>query len=235
MTEPAKLDAFLAKASKQVEWGKSYLEEMRGFGSQGRVSEFERVLAACLATLDSLHDFLLAGARLKKEAAWRFELERLRESDPLLRYLWKARNSELHDVVVKWLPDMRLLRLKILDQAVHEFVSIALESKYPPNSSLRPVASLLFLYDANTIDELTRKLKGGARPSPSAIAHLGAELEFTLDSFSLNEFTVNFKGKSVRVQEPSLHLGRPVAPDAYNVIDIAFNFYSRKLDELRAL
>ena len=231
----ARLEAFLAKAVKQIEWGNSYLEEMHAFGTKGRLADFERVLASALATLDSLHEVLLAVARFKRAIAWRLELDQLREKDRLLRYVWKARNSELHDVVVKWQPDMHLLRLKILNQTEHEIVSIALESKYPPGSKLRADASLLFLYEASAIEELTSMIRSGAQPSLAAVKILAAELDFSLKSFSLNEFTIDFRGKPVRVLEPSLHLGLTVAPDAYNVIYLAFDFYSRKLDELRAL
>ena len=220
---------FLDKAEKLLAWGGMYLEEMRNYGRHAELDDVERVFVSILLTLDSVHQALVDAAKKLDLDQWRDQLNQLRENDILLRYLWKARNSETHDALVKWRPSMKHIEMRVIDPS--RTAKIADPRMIGQQASIARL--FCYLFDARNEAELIEVLKENPKPSLEKQAEAGVELLHSLDSLSLDSFSLG-RGNGVQtIDAPTSHLGKMLPPSADQAVLHGLEFYKSKLNELK--
>jgi len=118
MTRAERAAAFFSKAERLLRWARSTLEEMRLHARAARIDDVERSFFSLLAIVAAINDSLEDCAKLSGHTTWFTSLGDTRSSDQLLYYLWKARDSDVHDTVIKWQPrtdTMGRLTARIVD------------------------------------------------------------------------------------------------------------------------
>jgi|LGVE01.1.fsa_nt_gb hypothetical protein len=220
---------FSEKADKLLGWCDQLLEEMRTHGRAGAVGDVERVFVSLLLFFDSIHQALADCAKKLDQDQWRDQLNQFRESDPLLRYLWKARNSEAHDALVKWRPSMKHIDFRIVDPA--KATNIADPAAIGQRAAISKLIS--FAYEVASEQDLIEKLKISPQPSKKAQEEAGVQLLQSLDSLSLDSFTIGRGRSAETIQAPSSHAGALLPPSADQAVLFAVRFYRSKLSEIR--
>jgi hypothetical protein len=200
-------------------------------GTCGDLENLERTMFLLLALISSLHEAIASTASVAKDDSWLQVFEDKRKSDPLLRYLWMARNADIHDAIVKWTPELQELELKIVDPRKAHVVSRGYRaSGTAAEDSLRLFE---FLFHASSPAAILRALDSGYRPKPERLAQAGVELEFMLQGFVLKDFDVRIQGKTTTIPAPSTHLGSPLLPGAHVATEASVEYYRSCLSELR--
>ncbi|MBF0527738.1 MAG: hypothetical protein HQK55_00425 [Deltaproteobacteria bacterium] len=220
---------FAVKAEKLLGWCDQSIEEMRAYGRVGAVGDVERVFVCLLQFFDSIHQALADCAKKLNQNPWRVQLNQFRESDPLLRYLWKARNSEIHDALVKWRPSMKHIEFRILDSI--KATKIADPAAIGDRAAISKL--VCFVYEVATEQDLIEKFKINPHPSTKAQEAAGVQLLYLLDSLSLDSFTIGRGLDTETIQAPSMHDGALLPPSADQSVYFAVRFYRNKLGELR--
>jgi hypothetical protein len=216
----------LGRATQLLRWGAAAIEDMTVAGSRGNIEDVDRHFYSLLAHVYSLHDVIRAKAG---KGAWRDALDALRESDPLLRYFWMARNSEHHDALLKWGKEAIEFNVKVVDEKKFNQAIIGYRAPDPyMTPAQRGIRLLQHLFNVQSIDEL-RGSKVVA-PSPERLASAGVELEGFANTITLNAFDSRDHG---RIAEPVNHLGRAIAPVAIVCSKAALRFYESKAEELK--
>ena len=219
---------FAQKAEKLLRWSDVYLDEMREHGRHGRVDDVERIFVSLLLFLDSVHQALVDCAKKLDLDKWREELNQIREQDQLLRYLWKARNSEAHDALVKWSPSMQHVDFKIVD--AEKTNKIVRGAASQGEAVLRVFC---YAYQASDEKDLIERMKQNPIPSKERQQHAGVELLISLRSLSLRSFRIGRGRDAETIDEPTSHFGQQLPPSADQAVLFALRFYKRKLEELR--
>lgn len=219
---------FHAKATKFLKWCDTAFGEMEAFGQTNNVGDYERVFVAIVGYTSVIHESLASCAKKVCDLHWRADLNKLRDTDPLLFYLWKARNSETHDALVKWLPSMERYEFRWVDQArARQFVG---------SFALKPEAVIAravpFIFGVSTMDEVIARRKSGAKPDAGRMAETGVEILPVGGSFGLNAFEIKHEGKVTKVAAPLSHLGQLIPPAAHSALQHAMMTYEVKLGEL---
>lgn len=220
---------FIDKAEKLLAWGGTYLEEMRNYGRHAELDDVERVFVSILLVLDSVHQALVDAAKKLDLDQWRDQLNQLRENDILLRYLWKARNSETHDALVKWRPSMRHVELRVVDPI--KATKIADPRMIGRQASIARL--FCYLFDAKNEAELVEVLKVNPKPSLQRQVEAGVELLHSLDSLSLDSFALGRGNGAQTIDAPTSHLGKVLPPSADRAVLHGLEFYKSKLNELK--
>jgi len=216
---------FIEKANKWLSWSDSNYQEMLEHGKRGRIQDVERAFVSLLLLLDSIHQSLVDAAKKLDEHAWRNRLNELRATDPLLRYLWNARRSEAHDALVKWQPSMKQIQAKVILPETARIIQLGSTSEY------MAIQRLFFrAFEVATEEEFFEKVKIGFIPTREAQLNAGIEVQFSLDSLSLNEFKIG----SDKIAPPEKHLDKVLPPSATEAARFAIEFYRNMLDELKA-
>jgi hypothetical protein len=219
---------FLAKAEKLLRWLRSYLGEMQQFGNAADLDNFERVLHSSLSLIASIHDALIDGAKLAGQTQWRAKLKALRTSDPLLYYLWKVRDVDIHDVLTTRAEGtesmFEVVDEKKLQPLLDSFGDITLEEV--PDRMMR------HLFHVQYAAEIGIKIRDGYRPPQEELDAVGVKLRFALTSFTFQEFTVREDGKKRAVKPPLKHGTEQIIPSAFTVVQQAYLFYARQLTAL---
>ena len=148
--------AFIAKAERLLRWGAKTQSELIGYGQCGDLDEFERIIFVLLALLSSAHEALAAAATVAGEEAWLKEFSDRREKDRLLRYLWKARDADIHDAIVKWTPNFQELRIRVTDAGKAHAVSRQFRLHATQGEDLERLFH--FVYEVSSHTELIAKL-----------------------------------------------------------------------------
>lgn len=227
----ARSAAFLAKANKHLGWMLPFLDEMRGHGKAGDFAQFERVLHATLTLVASTHEALADAAKMSGQRAWYEDLVRLRKSDPLLYYLWKARDAETHDALIKW------------EEGYEAEVVVVDESKTNPLvatfGDLDPHALTVRLFHhlfcAESPKDFAKKVREGYTPSVERLEAAGVKLEFASNTYIFMDFSTREDGRVKVVSAPRLHNEKPAVPSAFSAIQRARLFYVKKSAELASL
>jgi hypothetical protein len=221
---------FAKKAKKRLGWCDELLEEMRVHGRIAAVEKVERTFVSLLLLLDSVHQALGDCAGKLDEKTWVTDLNSARNADPLLRYLWKARNSEAHDTLIKWRPSVKHLEFQVVDTNKANAVVGGVQ-----NQRASVVKLICFAYGADNELDLIEKMKTNPLPSEIAQGAAGIRLLQSLDSLSLKSFTIGRGGSAEVVQPPSSHGGAFLPPSADQAALFGIRFYYGKLGELLAL
>jgi hypothetical protein len=220
---------FADKAEKLLKWCDQYLEDMRQYGRSGDVELVERTFVSLLLLFDSIHQALADSAKKLDLYQWRDQLIQVREQDSLLRYLWKARNSEAHDALVKWHPSMKHVDFRIVDpQKAAKIANPAVVGQRAAISKL-----ICYAYEVENEQALIEKMKSNPKPSVQAQQEAGIQLLQSLDSLSLDDFTIGRDRNAETVAAPPSHLDATLPPSADQAVFYAIKFYRGKLDELK--
>jgi hypothetical protein len=204
---------------------------MQDHGKRGLDEQVERVFWTLLAHISSLHDAIESAANLLEQTQWNDDLNAMRQTDPLLFYLWQARNSEVHDSILKW-HHSSSIEIRITDPS--KATSI-IRQFYPIGNEDSEIQRLMmYVYDVHTLGEMIQQVIKGVAPSPERIAAAGIELKNPLRSLRLYGFKTRIKGRLVGVDRPSHHLDREHQPDA-SLTGLAIEFYRSKVAEMRAV
>ncbi|MEI7610306.1 MAG: hypothetical protein WCJ64_23250 [Rhodospirillaceae bacterium] len=227
MIDNARASDFLNKAEKLLSWQAFQLEEMREFGRHGKLDDVERSFWLILCLVDSIHQSLVDAAKKLGMEDWCDELIHLRNNDPLLYYMWKGRNSEVHDALVKWRPSMKHINMRIVDAAkVRNIVG-----NLPPQVHVN--ALLCFVYGAHSKNDLIEAMKQNPIPSPEKQFEAGIEIIESLESLSLDDFQIGPGRRAETISAPTLHMGKHMPPSADQAVRFALEFYKGKYEELK--
>lgn len=221
---------FLDKADRYLRWTAQYFDQMRAHGRKGELDAVERIFVSILLLIDSTHQALVDAAKKLDLTDWRDDLNQKRETDVLLRYLWLARNSETHDAIVKWRPDMRHVDLRIVDAVKAD--RIGLPQVWGSAGAINWI--FRFVYDAKTQAELIERIKTNPVPSEKKLTDAGVEFLYALDSLCLDPFPLRRGGSFETIAAPTSHLGISVSSSADQVVFNGLEFYKNKFVQLKA-
>lgn len=222
---------FLIKAEKHLLWCERYEDELNAYGRKGDLENVERTFVCLLMLFDTVHQALLDAGKMLASSNFVSSLENIRKTDQMLNYIWNARNSEVHDALVKWTPSIKYLEIKIVDDSKAN--RIIGYSVFDPNPLAPYIKLFCYLHKVGNVEELMKEIEQGHLPSVEVQESAGVELLYSLDSLGLKEFRFG-KGRSERrVYPPSLHLDKPISPSAHTVIECAIKFYRAKLAEIQ--
>lgn len=227
-------EEYIAKAEKLLRWISAHKDEMIEHGKRGRVDDLERCFCSILVLLCSTHESIASATKISGFDSWRKYVNNLRAEDPLLFYLWKARDSDAHSAVTKWTPHVRELQLKVVDSTKTNLVAFSQAPHSDPLSFQEKI--FLFLFDENTIKGLVKKLGEGYVPSEAKQQEAGVILEYSIHALELLPFKCRIDGKSRIVPIPTSHFGKPYNYHSVNaVIDDAIKYYQECLVDLKVL
>jgi len=220
---------FIARADKLLRWAESAADEMQRYGAEQRMDDIERTFAALLAYISSAHESISSAAKHLRMKDWRKALDNLRYTDELLFYLWKARDSETHDSVIKWRPSMLECQLVVRDAAKVNAIA-------NPYFNQRGAFERLFffVYGVRTIEAFKKRVNDDPMPSLERMEKAGVELRFAATSLALDSFGTLINGKQAQIAAPESHLGQTIPPSAIEVASRAIKFYRAKVDEIRS-
>lgn len=220
---------FVAKAEKLLNWCDQYLEEMRQFGRLGDVEHVERIFVSLLLHFDTIHQALVDAAKKLDQNQWRDQLNETREQDPLLRYVWKARNSEAHDALVKWRPSMKHVEFRVVDPVKANRITGSVQMGGKEDIS----RLFCYVYGVKSEQELIKIMKRNPQPSVQAQQDAGVQLLQSLDSLSLDDFTIGRGRGAETVTAPSSHMGAVLPPSADQAVLHCIGFYRGMLNQLK--
>lgn len=223
---------YLTKAERLLRWSRITLAEMRSHASIGKVDDVERSFYALLVLISSVHEAIESAAKEPKFSAFKESMDRSRHDDALLFYLWKARDADIHGVVLKWNVDFDL-NLKVLDADAANAVVQSLPGTpaqvYPFNALLQ------YAFEAESFQAALRRASKGELPKPERLQQAGLELESADFFLSLLPFPCKIKGKQVQVPAPTVHEAKPCNPLAGEAAELAITFYDGRLAALCAI
>ncbi len=226
-------ESFLQKAERLLRWCASTQNELIEYGKHGDLDNFERSLFGLLSIISSAHEAIASAATVAGAEEWLKVFEGRREKDRLLRYLWKARDADIHDAIVKWTPDYRHLQIRVVDAERTNALSLRIARGKSDGEGVQKLFD--FLYGVTNVQGIASMLQRGIRPRPERLAEAGVELDFMLHGFVLRQFAVKVKGKMVTIHEPNEHLGRVLSLGANVATETAAKYYEACLSEFRTL
>ena len=209
-------------------WSKASLAEFLGHGTHGRIDDVERVFFTLLTGFASIHEALASYAECIGADVWKQELDSERDTDRLLLYLWKARDADIHDAIIKWAPGLRALGMKVVDKS--KLVPIARQFYVQQATGDQMMRAFKYLFEVNSDSELISKVGSGFVPSNERLASAGVALTYAIDEIALKSFTCRVKGKTILIGEPTSHLGRTgLSSSAYLASKAAIEYYEAKV------
>ncbi len=232
MTSQSKAAAYLNAAERKLSWAKRSAEEMHTHARSARLDDVEPVFAALMVNLASCHDALEVAADESGLGTWRDDFEALRKSDPLLLFVWKARDVDTHTPIIAYKPSIFHGKLRIVRETpLNRVIAQSFQSR---NEQVKQL--LLHVYEASSVNDLGARLAmGSLMPAQSRVEEAGVEIDDVFESLSLQSFETRVARKSMTVAKPTSHLGQSMAPSASDAVPRAIRFYETKLQELRQL
>jgi hypothetical protein len=228
----ASTDDYLAKAEKWLGWCDKLIVELNAHADAAvlRMDDVERVFTHLLSTITTVHEALRSAANLKGlKQSWSRDLNEVRNLDPLLFYIWKARNSENHAALVKWHPQMHGIGLRLVNpDAALKVAGMTADQSF--DEVITKVRH--YIYEVTSEDEMFARVGSHYRPCEERLREAGVEL-ILRDTLALNDFSFRENGKVTHVKAPLLHLGQRVAPAAQEAAEVAVRFYRNMLADLR--
>lgn len=194
-------------------------------GIQDDIDGAEQHFSTILLRFDYVHSALTSASRDLYQKSVEVQLSSLREEDPLLRYFWQARVAEAH-VLKSWEPGILDLSYVIFSPTRAIFAA---------GSHLDHVKLVLAAYKVESKEELVAKAK--LLPVPPLEDQLAIGVIFDAPMHSLKLGAFSFKGKkgaTVKVPEPTNHLGQVIPPSATYGVEAVWNFYNRIFVYLKA-
>jgi hypothetical protein len=234
MTRVAKAHGFLGQARQKLDWADKCLKELEDHAKARNNAEVERGFFAAQALIGAIHDHLVSAANCASCGPWAEETTDLRESDPLLRYFWLARNVELHGNVVRWKFGANEVVMKVVDEAkLRDFIGYRIWHGLDFwNDHMVRVLHHLFGADAY------RSFVRDPRPIAGRAEQIGFYVAFSASSLELMSFVIpdyKSKGRTIKgglVDAPQRHLGRPIANSVTSALWWAIKFYRDKAKDL---
>lgn len=233
MTRETRGQDFLAKADRLLTWASTWLDELRSHGGRGDMDAVERTLFAALASITSAHESLASAAACYGRPDFREALNDERQSDPLLRFLWKARDAEVHNHVVKWIPGAHHIQF-IGDQRIFQSFPRIYQSPLYPGSFIAGL--YYYLFGVGSMAELEKRILVDPQPIPSRVVETGVKITHSLQALVLQDFEVRVGGASERIaapMKPPPHSNSPLL--AHAALEQAIATYRTKVDDLRGL
>jgi hypothetical protein len=221
---------FYKKADKWLSWCRDLFEKMRSHGQKGDIEKVEREFVSILIHLNTVHQALCDASKKANLKEWREELENLRYKDELLFYIWKARDSEVHNALVKWRDSMKMTEYRVKEP--ERVQAIVKYSAFDPREAQLKLWQ--YIYCAKTEKEMKAKILNGEKPDAERISNAGLELIHSLDTLALDDFYTGRGKKKKLVRAPEWHLGELLPPAADEVIKKAMGFYENKLIDLKS-
>lgn len=228
MKDSDRAQEFVAKSSKWLGWCDLYYQNMLEYGKTDRIEDVERTFVSVLLLLDSIHQSLVDAAKKLGALPWRDSLNALRETDPLLRYIWNARRSEAHDALVKWRPDMKHMEFQIVFPETARILQFGAPNQYEANRRL-----IFKTFGVSTEDEFFDKVKAGHFPSRADQLVAGIEMQSSHGTLSLDSFIIGSGNRAETIPAPEQHLGKMLPPSATEAIRLAIDFYRNMAIELQ--
>jgi hypothetical protein len=218
---------FLNKANKNLDWANYYLEEMRKSGRQRKFDEVERNFWVSLTLFESIYQSLVDAAKKLDMEEWRDDLIEVRQSDSLLHYMWKARNSEVHDALVKWIPGMEHVNMRVIDAMKVSRIA------FFRTGWAATAAIFCYVYEVRNEEELIELFrKNPPLPSKEKQFEAGVEVIDSLSSFSLLNFSIGQGRGKKTIYAPTTHMGNIILPSADVAMNLTLEFYQNKLNEI---
>jgi hypothetical protein len=219
-----------------LRWAEAALCDFRDHGEHGRIEELERAFSDALTRIGATHEAMLSSASCGNQQKWREQLQAERESDPLLFYFWKARDAEIHNVVIKWDPNMAYFHSVVVDAEKLNGLLAIYKRMWSPLDPAGTDASLLllkFLYGATSLTsaEFTEHVKKSPQNIQAHAEQFGLRVTFALRSLALMPFTLQWQGKKVHVPAPP----GPAELAADQCLAKVVEIYKGKAAELREL
>ncbi len=214
---------FSKKAVKLMGWIDQTIDKFEEFGKISDTNSVEREFFVLLGLYESLYQAIVDAAKKLESEEIREQINKDREDDELLKYLRFARNSEVHDAVLKWAPSMRHLEVKVIEQ---EKINQIMQGKS------HPLRLFCYLYSVNTKEELIEGMKLNPLPNKERCENAGVSIHMSLDCLSLKSFEIGQGKKKSTIKEPESHMGRIIPPSAWVCVKEARNYYKDKLDQI---
>ncbi len=214
---------FIKKAEKLVGWIEDTIVKLEASGKVPDADSVEREFFVLLGFYESLYQAIVDAAKKLNLHNLREKINADRENDELLRYFRFARNSEVHDAVLKWTPSMRHLEVRVIDSSKTNMITGG-------HSNLNKL--FCYLYGANSQEELIRIIKEKPTPDRERCEKAGVSISLNLDCLSLKSFQICRGKKRFTVKEPNNHLGKLIPPSAWICVKEALNYYRKKLTEV---
>lgn len=223
----------LAAASRKLGWAAQSAVEIKAYAERAKLDEVERTFASFLTNLASAHDFIKVAAQKARHVDWQRSFDELRHVDPLLFYLWKARDADIHTATIVYSAE-RGRAVEAYMQVVDQAKAARIQSLIGP--AVHPQLRLLmFAWEATSMEELAHIMSTGRPPNPVSMEQAGITFSTLHHSLLLAAFEVQISGRMVKVAEPTQHLGKPMAPTLVNALDLALAFYRQKIIDLSSL
>lgn len=214
---------FIKKAEKLLGWIEDTIAKLEASGKVSDADSVEREFFVLLGFYESLYQAIVDSAKKLNLHNIREQINADRENDGLLRYFRFARNSEVHDAVLKWTPSMRHLEVRVIDAAKINRIS---------GRASDPNKLFCYLYGTNSQEELIRIMKEKPIPDRERCEKAGVSIVLNLDCLSLKSFQVGQGRKRFTVKKPTSHLGKLIPPSAWICAKEALNYYKGKLKEV---
>ena len=156
-------------------------------------------------------------------------------SDPLLKYMWRARDAVAHDTIISWNNRGHLVQIEVFDAEKANAVPRRFSTLNKEGGNILDL--LAYIYEANSTAELDQKAKENFRPSERAMETAGVKLVYAAETILLHEFSYRAKeqGKKITIARPTTHLGKQIPAQADIASEETIKFYDAMLDLARTL
>lgn len=225
---------YLSKSERMLRWLEKSHAEMVVFGEKGEVDDCERALFTVLTLISSLHEALRDCAKMLGLDRWKKELAADRTNDPCLKYVWKARNADVHSTILKWDFGGFLFDWRVVDPEKAALHGIGFRSGATKSEVHRRL--LCKAFNVETMDQLAQKISSREIPSGEVQQALGIEIFPVVQTAYFAQFIHrdHRTGEFVTVDCPTTHFGKSITPMASSVSGAVISYYRAKLEEMSA-
>lgn len=235
MTKVEKGIQRLHTAEQRLCWSEVLLYELRAHASLARMDDVERIFCSLLHHLYSARACIEVGAKLSGMVGFAKGFNESCLSDPLLIYMWRARDAVAHDTIIRWDNHGHIVQITVVDEDKANAIPRLFSTLNKPDANVQDL--LAYFYEAKNIEELNRKAKENFRPSERAMETSGVKLVYAAETILLDEFSYRAKeqGKKFTIERPTKHLGKPIPANADAASDHTVKFYRSMLSAAKAI
>lgn len=214
-----KADQYRDRAHRLMKWIDHHFNLLREAELQLVLDSVQRETFVILALLQSFSD--AARVAIKRFGYRVDEFDNLIESDELLKYINRARNSEIHTDVVKLKKAGYSRQYSVVD-------SNKLEQMVGGSKEEHLQKAMKTAIGASSLEEISE-----SQLESKLLNEYGIALGETQEHFMFINFEYENRGKSEIIEAPSKHLGQTIIPQVSECIRLARNFYADQLQELQ--
>ena len=189
MTDTDRAKDFIEKAEKHLSWAQETIYNFKKSGEEPNLEKVEKEFFFLLGLFETIYQATVDAAKKLNLLDIRDDVNRDRDNDELLKYLRFARNSEVHDAVLKWRPSMKQMELKITDLS-------KLHSVLGPFANLETIFQ--YIYRVNSQKRLIRAIGEGKNPDRNLCEKTGLQVLLNIDCLSLDSFQIG-QGKKKNI------------------------------------